>query len=260
MADSLLVDIKGPIATLTLNRPDKHNAFDGTVVEGLLEALESCAQNDDVRVIVLAGAGKSFCAGADLRWMASLGASADNNRGARVMAGLFGKINDSPKPVIARIHGAVRGGGVGIVAACDMAVALDTVTFQFSEVRLGLAPAVISPYVIARIGTPAAREFFVTGDKFDARRAFQLCLVSRVVEDTEELDAAIVAYATSIAKGGPRAVAACKELAVKIPSLGATEAFDYTAGLIAELRASAEGQEGMRSFIERRKPNWQAGN
>lgn len=259
MSDApVLVTQAASVATVTLNRPEVHNAFDGATIEALLSALDACAGDPAVRVVVLAGAGRSFCAGADLRWMATLGASGDNSASARTMGGLFGRIEALPKPVIARVHGAVRGGGTGLMAACDIVVATERASFQFSEVRLGLAPAVISPYLIGRIGVTAARELFVTGDRIDAARAHALGLVNHVVADEAALDAQVAALCASIKRGGPQAVGACKALALTVTTLDDEARFTYTSELIARLRASPEGQEGMKAFITKRDPAWVA--
>jgi methylglutaconyl-CoA hydratase len=255
-----LLDIQNVegVVHLYLNRPEVHNAFDGETIKQLIVAFEELAEDPAARVIVLGGRGKSFCAGADLKWMMSMAMSGAQSNGddAKVLGTLFQVINSSPKPVIARVHGAVRGGGLGIVAACDIPVATSNVTFAFTEVRLGLAPAVISPFCIARIGASAARELFLTGAKFDAHRAERLSLVHHVAEDEEALDAHIAQLTTDIIKGGPNALAACKRLAMNVSSMGDEEAFQYTSSMIAELRGGAEGKEGMSAFMQRRKPAW----
>ncbi len=245
-----------PVARVWFNRPAKRNAFDGETIEQLLGALEMLAADDTARVIVLGGKGKGFCAGADLKWMAQQGRSADNMSGTRALAGLFDAINESPKPVIGRVHGSVRGGGNGIVACCDIPVGTVNASFALTEVRLGLAPAVISPYVIARMGVPAARELFITGAVFDAQRARELSMLQRVVATDEELDATIAAIAADIIKGGPNAVATCKGLALSVMDLPKAERLAHTSGVLAGLRSSKEAQEGMMSFIQKRSPRW----
>ncbi len=258
--DSLQVVNDGGIVRVWLNRPHVHNAFDDHLIRRLVQTFDAIAADPAARVVVLGGRGKSFCAGADLKWMASMAATggAANGEDARVMARLFDTVNRSPKPVIGRIHGAARGGGIGLVACLDIPVALDSVTFALTEVRLGLAPAVISPFVVAKIGVTAARELFVTGDPFDAERARQLGLLAHVVPDEAALDAKVDALARSILAGGPHAVATCKQLALTIASMSPDEAFTHTAGLIAQLRASPEGREGMAAFIGKRPPSWLA--
>ena len=255
---SLDIRREGGIVHVYFNRPEVHNAFDDAVIKELIDTFQSLGDDPDARVIVLGGHGKSFCAGADLKWMMQMAMSGAqlNGEDAKVLGGLFQVINESTKPVIARIHGAVRGGGLGIVAACDIPVATANVTFAFTEVRLGLAPAVISPFCIARIGAAAARELFLTGAKFDAHRAERLSLIHHVAENEEALDAHISKLCADIIKGGPNALAACKRLAMNVPGMAADEAFAYTSELIAELRGSDEGKEGMGAFMQRRKPSW----
>lgn len=258
MADHVLIERSGPIVRVVLNRPEKRNAFNGQTIDELMAAFEALSEDEETRVIVLASVGKVFCAGADLSWMSELamGGQSSNDEGARRMAGLFGTIDRCRKPVLARVHGATLGGGTGIVAACDIPVALATAKFGFSEVRLGLAPAVISPYVVARIGSVAARELFVTGERFTADRAADIGLVNYVEADEAALDARIEHLIEAILQGAPQASMACKDLARTIGALDPDAAFEKTANLIAELRASPEGQEGMMAFLSRRDPSW----
>lgn len=258
MTAPLLVDHHRGVLRLTLNRPAVRNAFDGDLIKALALALEEARADDGVRVIVLGGAGASFCAGADLAWMKSLAARGDvaNGEDARHLAGLFGLIEGHDKPVIGRVHGAAVGGGVGLVAACDVPIAEAGTTFAFTEVRLGMAPAVISPFVARKIGVGAARELFVTGERFDAAEAWRIGLVNHVASGEAALDELVERKAAAIAKGGPRAVVACKRLARTVLDMAPAEATSYTAALIAGLRASAEGQEGMRAFLAREQPAW----
>ena len=258
MSEHILIEREGPVVRLVLNRPEKRNAFNGQTIDELMSAFTSLSEDEETRVIVLAAEGKTFCAGADLGWMRELAMSgqSNNDEGARRMAGLFGLIDRCRKPVIARVHGATIGGGTGIVAACDIPVASAGAKFGFSEVRLGLAPAVISPFVVARIGTMAARELFVTGERFTAQRACAVGLVNYVEEDEAALDARIAHLIDAILHGAPQASVACKDLARTIQTLDQEAAFEKTAALIASLRASAEGQEGMMAFLSRRKPQW----
>jgi len=258
MAELLRVDRHRGVLRLTLDRPAVHNAFNGELIDALLAALDEAAADDGVRCVVLAGAGKSFCAGADLAWMRSLAATgaAANGEDARRMAGLFERLDRSPKPIVGRIHGAAIGGGVGLVACCDVPIALASATFAFSEVRLGLAPAVISPYVLRRIGVGHGRELFVTGSRFGAARAARIGLVNDVVEDEAALDAAVERVTHAITRGAPGALAACKALAMDVLSMDREAATAHTAALIARLRGGAEGQEGMRAFLTKREPAW----
>ncbi|TNF31714.1 MAG: hypothetical protein EP329_11895 [Deltaproteobacteria bacterium] len=258
MAQHLLAENHGGVLQLTLNRPDVRNAFNDELIIELRDAFVAAADDAAVRCVVLAGAGKVFCAGADLAWMKSTATSGEaaNAEGARRLAGLFEAVDRCPKPVIARVHGAAMGGGVGLVACCDVVVATAPTFFAFSEVRLGLAPAVISPYVVRKIGVGAARELFVTGERFDAERACAIGLVSHVAADEAALDARVASLAKAILSGAPGAVAACKELAMTVGDLDRETAAAETAALIARLRAGAEGQEGMRAFLTRTPPAW----
>lgn len=256
--EHLDVSVEGPVTTVTIDRPDVHNAFNEVLIREMMAAFRAIAADADCRVAVLAGRGRSFCAGADLAWMRSMAdySTAENIRDARELARLFQLIERCPKPVIGRIQGAAIGGGAGLVACCDIPIAAARARFAFSEVRLGMAPAVISPVVVARIGAGAARELFVTGARFTAERALQIGLVNRVVDDEAALDAAVAEAVDAVLQGAPGAVAACKTLARTVGSMAPKEAFEHTARLIASLRASDEGQEGMAAFLERRSPSW----
>ncbi|MGM0578252.1 MAG: enoyl-CoA hydratase/isomerase family protein [Myxococcota bacterium] len=258
MADHLVVERQGPVARVWMNRPDVHNAFNDALVRELSEAFRALSADDDVRAIVLGGRGRSFCAGADLSWMRSMATftDEDNIRDSRKLAGLFDLVDRCPKPVIGRIQGAAIGGGTGLVAVCDVPIAAERAKFGFSEVRLGLAPAVISPFLVARIGVGVARELFVTGARFKADRAKEIGLVNRVEPDEEALDAAVDETLEAILQGAPRAQAACKHLAKTVAEEPRKVAFEKTARLIADLRAAEEGQEGMAAFLERRPPAW----
>jgi methylglutaconyl-CoA hydratase len=208
-------------------------------------------------VVVLAGAAKHFCAGADRAWINQTAAfgGVDNAADARRLAGLFEAIDALPKPVVGRIHGAARGGGVGVVAAMDIPIASESASFALTEVRLGLAPAVISPFVVRKIGVPRARELFLTGETFGAGEARAWGLVNHVVPDAE-LDRKVEERVKLLLLGGPNALAACKDLARTVTRLSDDEAIVKTANLIAELRASPEAQEGMRAFLMKDTPRW----
>ncbi len=258
MTDVLRVERHGRVADVVLNRPDVRNAFNGDLMRALIDTFEALGQDDGVHVIVLRGEGKSFCAGADLQWMkqtASWG-KAENEEDAKRLAGLFETIDACPKPVVGQIHGAARGGGVGLVAVCDIPIASADASFAFSEVRLGLAPAVISPYCVRRIGINHAREWFITGASFGAEAALQMGLVQYVEPDHAALRAKVEAVVGELLRGGPTAIAACKRLARTVTRLPAGEALDVTSRLIAELRASAEALEGMRAFLMKDSPSW----
>jgi methylglutaconyl-CoA hydratase len=249
---------EGPVARVAMNRPEVHNAFNQQLVEELDAAFKAVQDDPTCRVVVLEGRGRSFCAGADLAWMRSMAnyTDAENVRVARALAALFGRIDACRLPVIGRIQGAAIGGGAGLVACCDIPIAVARAKFGFSEVRLGLAPAVISPFVLAKIGQGAARELFVTGSRFDAGRALQFGLVNHVVPDEAALDGAVDEAIASVLQGAPGAVTACKALSRSVGQMQPKEAFESTARLIAKLRAAPEGQEGMSAFLERRRPAW----
>jgi len=249
-------------ATLTLQRPQVHNAFDDVLIGELSARLRALGEDPQVRVVVLGGAGRSFCAGADLAWMRRMAAygEQENRRDARALAELMHTLDTLSKPTVARVHGAAYGGGVGLVACCDIAIAADGARFCTSEARLGLAPAVISPYVVRAIGARAARRYFLTAAPFDASRAHALGLVHEVV-DAGELDRAVAAVVAELHAGGPAAQTACKSLIATVAGAAGDETLiDYTAACIADLRASAEGQEGIRAFLDKRTPAWCAGD
>jgi methylglutaconyl-CoA hydratase len=255
--ETLTVHHAGPVATVTLARPEQHNAFNPTLVAELTDVFASLGAVAGVRVIVLAAAGSSFSAGADLGYMRSMAQVSPeaNLADALGVADCLAAIRDCPRPVVARVHGAALGGGAGLVAACDIAVAGAGARFAFSEVRLGLVPAVISPFVLPRIGVSAARALFLTGERFDAARAQAIGLVHEVVPD-DALDEAMARTVADLTAGAPEALAITKRLIAQVTAYPATARED-TAHVIAERRASAEGQEGMSAFLERRRPAWQ---
>ena len=246
----------GDVVTIELNRPDVRNAFNDQVVLELTEAFNGLGE--DVRAVVLTGAGKSFCAGADLNWMKKSAqySEQENAADAATMVALFDAVNRWPGPVIGRINGAALGGGVGLVSCCDIVVASDRAKFGLTEVRLGLVPAVISPFVIDKIGQAKARRYFMTGEIFDAHVAQGLGLVDVVVQ-LEELDGAVAALVDQILQNGPKAVAESKKLVFEVVERERSDALDYAVSTIARLRVSEEGQEGLGAFLEKRKPSWQ---
>ena len=253
----LLLERHDKVLTVTLNRPEIGNAFNGDLIVELTTLFSGLHAEAGVHVVVLAAAGKHFCAGADLGWMKQTAAftKVENAADARRLAGLFEAVDACPKPVVGRIHGAARGGGVGLVAALDIPVASESASFALTEVRLGLAPAVISPFVVRKIGVPRARELFLTGEPFGAKEALAWGLVNHVVPDAD-LDAKVAERVGLLLLGGPNALAACKDLARTITRMPEDEAVVKTANLIAELRASPEAQEGMRAFLMKDKPRW----
>ncbi|OFW13459.1 MAG: hypothetical protein A3F70_11275 [Acidobacteria bacterium RIFCSPLOWO2_12_FULL_67_14] len=247
----------GPVEYVTLNRPDVRNAFNEVVIRELTEWAARTAADRSVRVAVLAGAGQAFCAGADLTWMARMASFTlgENVLDATAAAAMYAALSRLPIPLIGRIHGAALGGGAGLAAVCDVAVADDRAVFGFTEVKLGIVPAVVSPYVIARIGVSAAGELFLTGMRFDAAHALKIGLVHAVVP-AEQLDARVKAYVQEMLGGGPEAIATAKELIRTVSERRTEETIGLTAETIAERRASSEGQEGIRAFLEKRKPTW----
>lgn len=266
MSDSLRVttDSRG-VATVTMSRPEVHNAFDDGLIRELEQAFRALSADEAVRVVVLAGEGKSFSAGADLNWMKRMAGYSDEENYADAMglARMLDAIDRCPKPVLARVQGAALGGGVGLVAACDMAVAAEEAKFGLTEVRLGLIPAVIAPYVIGAIGGRASRRYMLTAERFGAAEAHRLGLVHEVVP-AAELNATCDRLAGDLLKGGPQALAACKDLIRTVRDIplgdedGRNTAHRHTARQIADRRASDEGREGITAFLEKRKPGWVA--
>ena len=259
MADSVLVERQGSVGLVTLNRPERHNAFDDVLIAELTEALRALAADDATRVVVLSGTGRSFSAGADLNWMKRMaGYSKDDNvRDAMGLGALMRTLAFMPKPTVARVHGAAYGGGVGLVACCDIAVALQAATFSLSEVKLGLIPAVISPYVIAAMGARAARRYFLTGERFDAAEAWRLGLVNEIAAMPDELDEKIGTIVDALLAAGPAAQREAKELVRAVADRPVTsEVIQDTAERIARVRASPEGREGVTAFLEKRDPGW----
>lgn len=253
----LLIERAGPVVRVTLNRPDVRNAFNDDLIAELTTWARSVTPDAETRVAVLAGAGRSFCAGADLAWMSKMVAYShdENVRDARTMATLFEALDQLPVPLIGRVHGAALGGGAGLAAVCDIVIAAEDTVFGFTEVKLGIVPAVISPYVIAKIGTSAARELFLTGGRFSAARAREIGLV-HAIGTAEDLDRLIARYVNEVQTAGPHAVAAAKKLIAEVARQDRTGAMEYSIDAIAVRRVSAEGQEGMRAFLDKRKPSW----
>lgn len=248
------------LVTLTLNRPEVHNAFDDELILTLTDTLQALGQDPEVRVVVLTGRGPSFSAGADLNWMKGMldASEQDNQADALHLARLLRTLNYLPKPTIARVNGAAMGGGLGLVACCDIAVADESARFALTEVRLGLAPAIISPYVFRRIGEAQARRYFLTGERFDAAQALHLGLI-HVIAGTAGLDGEVNRLAAALLKGGPTSVRESKRLVYHAAGHDADSQLSLdqaTARLIAKLRVAQEGQEGMRAFLDKRPPDW----
>ena len=251
---------KRGVATVTLNRADVHNALNEELARALRAALDGLALRKDVRAMVLAARGKSFSAGADLKRMrqAAEMSEADNKAAALEMAGLFDRLNTMPMPTIARVQGSAYAGGIGLVACCDIAVGVDSAQFAITEVRLGLIPGMISPYVIAAIGPGAARRYCQTAERFDAAEAKRIGLLHEAVP-ADGLDAAVEGIVVNILKNAPASVAASKRLIRETAGLVSEAMRADTASRMAAIRATDEGKEGVSSFLEKRKPRWAAG-
>lgn len=258
MSQLIQSSINGPVGTITLNRPDLHNAFNEEMIQGLEAAFLALGHQKDVRIIILRAESKSFCAGADLNWMKKMVdySFEENVHDAMALAKMLKTIHDCPKPVIARVHGAAFGGGVGLTAACDMAVALESATFCLSEVKLGLLPAVISPFVMEKIGLSAAHRYFLTAERFNAHEAKRIGLVSEVAATPEALDEWIEGIVQHVCQNGPEAVQHCKKLIDAVGEMDWENLMHVTSRMIADRRISFEGQDGMKAFLEKRPAHW----
>jgi methylglutaconyl-CoA hydratase len=259
-ASPLLVERQGNVARVTMNRPDVHNAFDDALIAELTRTLEALDADSTVRAVVLTGSGSTFSAGADLNWMRDMArAIEDENRQDSLrLAKLMRTLNFLSKPTLARVNGSAYGGGVGLVACCDIAIGVEGAKFSLSEVKLGLVPAVISPYVISAIGARQARRMFLTAEVFDAREAQRIGLLHQSVPGGQ-LDEAILRSLHWLGKGGPGAQHEAKQLALRMAGMTPAEAERIdaeNAALIARLRVSGEGQEGLGAFLDKRAPNW----
>ena len=250
---------RNDVALVTLDRPDVHNAFDETTIAELTQALRALDESPTARAVVLLGAGPSFCAGADLAWMKRMAgfAYAQNLEDGRALAALMRTLAEMRKPTIARVHGPAFGGGVGLVACCDIAIASHEATFALSEVKLGLIPATIGPYVVEAIGARQARRYMLTGEKFDAAEAFRIGLVHDIVPSIDDLDGRINELLGKLLLAGPDAQAEVKSLLRAVAHRPIEDAvIDDTAKRIANVRASDAGREGVAAFLERRSPAW----
>jgi len=248
------------IARVCFNRPDVHNAFDSAMIRELDDVFDKIGVNKSIRVVILTGNGKSFCAGADINWLREIidYSFEQNLEESLELAEILYKIYVLPKPTIAMVNGAAIGGGTGFLSVCDIAVASEESKFGLSELKIGLVPAAISPYVIRRIGEKNAREYFLTGERISAQKAFEIGLVNKVVAH-EKLRETVDETAKNLLTSGPEATATCKELIYRVPRMNSEEVKTYTARVIANLRVSEEGQEGMSAFLEKRKPSWTKG-
>ena len=248
---------EGPVATVALARPEARNALNATLIGEVTRCFEELAEDEGVRLVVLTGEGPSFCAGADIAYMRDTADSSyeENLEEARRLADMFLAVDDLPKPVVARVRGAAIGGGAGLVAVAEVTVAEEAAHFAFSEVRLGIAPATIAPFVVRKIGYSQARALFLTGERFGADLAREIGLVHEVVPE-EELDATVERVAAQLLQGGPAAQAAIKEALRQVEATEPVEALGIMTQLIAELRVGEEGQEGLGAFLEKREPFW----
>ncbi|MEO7803347.1 MAG: enoyl-CoA hydratase-related protein [Actinomycetota bacterium] len=250
--NTIVFDVDGAgVATLTLNRPERRNAFDEEMLVEINETVSSLPS--DVRVLVMRGAGKVFCAGADLGWMMS-GAASTSSR----LDDMFSTIDTCKVPVVAQVHGAAMAGATGIVACCDIVVAASSTVFAFTEVKIGLIPAVISPYVIRKVGYSFARSAFITAERFDAQRGYEVGLVHRVVDESE-LDSAVQQVVAGLLTGGPEAMFEARKLVDAVWGKPLGDVRDLTVAAISERRASEEAREGVLAFLEKRKPRWVEG-
>lgn len=255
---ALTLSTQNSVHTITLSRPDVRNAFNDQVIAELKSAFLSVAQDASVRCVVLAAQGPAFCAGADLHWMRRMAdyTHAENLADAGELAAMLRAIFECPQPTIARVQGDVYAGGMGLVAACDMAVSVDTAQFCLSEVKLGLMPATISPYVIRAMGVRAAHRYFLTAERFGANEAHRIGLVHEVVKP-DALDAQVVAWTQAVLSASPHALRACKKLLQDVAEREINDALvAHTVAGIADIRASAEGKEGVQAFLHKRKPHW----
>jgi methylglutaconyl-CoA hydratase len=256
---NLLLDKSDGLAILTLNRPDKHNAFDEALIADMTAALEDIEADPSVRVLVLSANGSSFSAGADLNWMSRMASYTEeqNLQDAMMLATLMSTLNNLTKPTVARVQGPAYGGGVGLVACCDIAVASHDATFALSEASLGIIPAVISPYVIAAIGERAARRYFLTTERFDAAEAYRIGLVHELVLGEEDLDDCIAGFIKALFTAGPVAQRECKDLIGALAGRPISDSLILdTAERITRIRVSPEGREGITAFLGKRKPDW----
>ena len=262
MYETILTEVDHGVGIVTMNRPERHNAFDDVLIRELIDAVGVMERDPAVRVLVISGTGKSFCAGADLNWMkrAATFTAEENRRDSQALAEMLRSLAQMGKPTVARVQGPAYGGGVGLVAACDIAIATFDAQFTLSEVKLGIIPSVISPHVIAAIGERYARRYMLTAERFSAAEAYRIGLIHEMVADEGALDEAIGMIVDTLLKNGPEALKACKDLIRAVANRPITaEVVEDTAARIAAIRTTPEAQEGMAAFLQRRKPNWVLG-
>ena len=245
------------VATVYLNRPEVHNAMNEKLMKELTTCFKELSRDDNTRVIILTGKGKSFCAGADLNWMKSMAkyTKGENIKDSRLLLDLYETIYTCPKPMIGRVNGHAFGGGIGLFAICDIAIAIPDCKFAFSEVKLGIIPAVISTYIVRRIGLSNMRRLFITGERFNSEYAKEIGLIDYVVSE-EEIDKKIQKYVELLHSSGPKAIEEVKKLVDSYEKMDVNKYKEHTVKKIAELRVSKEGQEGLNAFLEKRKSKW----
>lgn len=255
---TLLIEERDLILRVALNRPEVHNAFNDTLIAEAVDLFSSLHSRNDLRVVVLSGTGQNFCAGADLNWMSQMISYSreENVRDSSLLARMFQLMNECPVPLIGRVQGAAIGGGVGLVSVCDIVVATGNAKFGLSEVKLGILPAVISPYVIGKVGETHARALFLTGERFGAERAVQIGLVHHLASEESQLDPLVDDSIRQLLSSGPEAVRACKRLIRAVARQPLEDAIPYTIDAIAERRTSVEGQGGMQAFLKKEKAPW----
>jgi methylglutaconyl-CoA hydratase len=255
---TIRVEATADVIEVVLNRPAVHNAFNDELIGEAIDLFSNHIGNGPARAVVLRGEGPNFCAGADLNWMSQMVSYSreENVRDSSLLAKMYALIDECPLPIIGRIQGAAIGGGVGLVAVCDIAIAAERSRFGLSEVKLGILPAVISPYVIGKIGASHARALFLTGERFDAQRALRIGLVHRLAADDDELDRLVKETLDQIRGSGPEAVRECKKLIATVAGSSLADAIPYTIDAISKRRISAEGQQGMRAFLAKEKAPW----
>ena len=254
---TILFGLKDRTARVSFNRPDVHNAFNAAMIAELDDAFTKIKNDRTIRVTVVTGIGKSFCAGADINWMREIihYSFEQNLEESLHLAELLHKIYTLPQPTLAMVNGTAIGGGTGFISACDIAIASDQARFGLSEVKIGLVPAAISPYVIRKIGESKAREYFLTGKRISAQKACEIGLLNEVVP-AGQLEEKVEEIVSLLLTSGPEALASCKQLIQEVPKMSLEEAKAFTARMIANLRVSKEGQEGMAAFLEKRRPSW----
>lgn len=255
--ETLQITKKDDIVTVALNRPDVHNAMNESLIKELTKCFQQLSRDDTVRVVTLTGNGKSFCSGADLTWMKSMVSFSkqQNEKDSRLLLDMFENIYSCPKPVIGRINGPAFGGGLGLLAVCDITITIPEIKFGFSEVKLGIIPAVISTFVAPRMKPADMRRFFITGERFDSVMAQNVGLIDLIVP-SDKLDDAVSSSVEQLRSSGPNAILQIKHLIDSLRTMDVKEYKEFTVKKISELRVSEEGQEGMTAFLEKRKPNW----